>query len=133
MASVITLRRLMHDRATLSAGGWRSLDEEVIDRLSAIAEEGAIEPGERDWLRQAIATTVEHVLPSLAESRAPDPRVPAALMAQVRRAARERIGLDTVIRGYMAAHAVASDRVLRAAGPSKGDVAHLRRVLSSLS
>ena len=61
------------------------------------------------------------------------PQVPLAAVAQARRAASLGVGLDTVLRRYVAGHAILEDFVMQEADPSEllGQRIELRGVLGS--
>ena len=89
-------------------------------------------PEYAEGLRGAVAAGVEHGIASLEDDEGDAPGVPAVLLAQARLAARSRVGLDTVLRRYMAGHALLVDFVVQETG---GELppAELKRVLLRLS
>ena len=69
-------------------------------------------------LRSAIAAAIEHGLEALECSPDRPPRVPVALIAQARLAARMEVPLDTVLRRYMAGYTVLLDFFIAEAAES---------------
>lgn len=112
--------------------------EEVIfarvrDGVSDPAGSGDIEYME--GLRETVAAVVGFGLTGIGQAEDSMEPVPAVVVAQARRAARVGVGLDTVMRRYVAGHALLEDFVMQEADHSDlaGRRTALRRVLKSSS
>jgi hypothetical protein len=85
-------------------------------RITALAE-----PPERrglDYLQglhSAVAAAVEYALEGMAQGEQEGTPVPEPLLAQARLAARSGVGLDTVLRRYVAGHALIGDFLVQEA------------------
>ncbi|HTR75287.1 MAG TPA: helix-turn-helix domain-containing protein [Solirubrobacterales bacterium] len=88
------------------------IDRAVLSRVRAIGEAG--DPGDaeyRDGLRRAVEAAIGHTIDSIGRSEDSPLPVPLALLTQARLAARRRLPLETMLRRYLAGHAVLVDFV----------------------
>ena len=84
-------------------------------------------------LRAAVGAAVEYGIGWIEGVEAP-PTVPAALLAQARLAARSGVGLDTVLRRYLAGHTLLGDFLAREVERAQDlDLAELKRLLRLLA
>ena len=83
-------------------------------------------------LRAAVEAAVGYALEGMAQGEHEGTPVPEALLAQARRAARSGVGLDTVLRRYVAGHGLLSDFLVQEA---EGQVApaELKRLFRRLA
>lgn len=85
------------------------LEAAVLERMQAISEPPVGHPSYREGLRESVAVAIDYALEAIerGEERIPSP--PPALLAQARRAARSGVGLDTVLRRYLAGYTLLGD------------------------
>jgi PucR C-terminal helix-turn-helix domain/GGDEF-like domain len=104
--------------------------ERVLVRVRAIGGVGAGADAEYlEGLRRAVATAIDHTIEAAAAPEDRPLQVPQAILAQARLAARRRTPLETVLRRYLAGHAVLGDLVAEEAERRAVAPALLRRVL----
>lgn len=118
------------DLLTAVEGRRREIVERVFVRIQAIGD--VSDPIDAEYLhgiRQAVETAVDHTIEASAAPEDRPPSVPPAILAQVRLAARRRTPLETVLRRYLAGHAVLGDFVAEEAERQGVDAAQLRQVL----
>jgi hypothetical protein len=105
------------------------IGQEALNRTLGVSELPAeADPQYIEGLRAAVEAAVDYGIVAIeAGERPPEP--PALLLAQAGLAARNRIGLETVLRRYLAGHTLFSDFVVQeaAAVPVSGGI--LRRLL----
>jgi hypothetical protein len=102
-------------------------------RITALAE-----PPERagaeylEGLRAAVGAAVTYTIEGLSHGERQGTPIPEPLLAQARRAARAGVGLDTVLRRYVAGHALLGDFLVQEA---EGQItsAELKRALRGLA
>jgi CheY-like chemotaxis protein len=105
-----TLRRSQRRLIAALRERHSEIEQAVTDRTLAVSEEGSPQdPAYQEGLRATITAAVEFGLEVIerGEERAPPP--PPLLLAQARLAARNGVGLDTVLRRYSAGYALLSD------------------------
>ncbi|HTR76173.1 MAG TPA: helix-turn-helix domain-containing protein [Solirubrobacterales bacterium] len=88
------------------------IDRAVLSRVRAIGEAG--DPGDAEYLdglRRAVEAAIGHTIDSIGRSEDSPLPVPLALLTQARLAARRRLPLETMLRRYLAGHAVLVDFV----------------------
>lgn len=88
------------------------------------------DPEYLDGLRAAVSAAIEYGLTAIEEGERNPPAIPAVLLVQARVAARNGVGLDTVLRRYFAGYTLVGDFVLEEA--QEGDLLHgaaLKRLL----
>ncbi|HEU4906614.1 MAG TPA: helix-turn-helix domain-containing protein [Solirubrobacterales bacterium] len=91
------------------------------------------DPVYRDGLRNAISSALAYGLAVLENGEGNPEPVPVALLAQARVAARNRVGLGTVLRRYCAGHGVLADFLFEEAGNVGLATDSLRRILNDQS
>lgn len=107
------------------------LEAAVATRVHAIADPNEVpDPAYPRSLHNALAAAVEYALAALEEGERRAPEIPAAVLAQARMAARDRVPLDTVLRRCFAANALLSDFLAEEAGRAEVSGAALRRLLA---
>ncbi|HTR73992.1 MAG TPA: helix-turn-helix domain-containing protein [Solirubrobacterales bacterium] len=88
------------------------IDRAILARVQAIGEMGdGADVEYRDGLRRAVESAIEHTVDSIGRSDESPLLVPIPLLAQARLAARRRLPLETMLRRYLAGHAVLIDFV----------------------
>jgi hypothetical protein len=86
------------------------IEEAILTRIHAVAEQGETEdPEYADGLRSATLAAVEYGLQAVERGEDGAPPVPAALLSQARLAARNSIGLGTVLRRYLVGYTLLGD------------------------
>jgi hypothetical protein len=105
----------VHLRAELSTrlrARRAEIEQAALTRAHAIADPTDADPLYREGLRVAIAIAVDYALEAIerGEERAPPP--PPTLLAQSRIAARHGIGLDVVLRRYLAGYGLIGDYLI---------------------
>src|SRR6476659_272804 len=92
------------------------IEQVVLTRILALAKPGeALDPEYADGLRAAVTAALDYGLAAVRAAAEAPPPIPAALFAQVRLAARNGIGLDTVLRRYFAGYTLLTDLLLEEA------------------
>ena len=96
------------------AAGLRGRREEIVQatltRVHAIADPTkSADPAYADGLRVAVGAAIDYGLAVLSRGEERPPPIPAALLVQTRMAARNRVGLDTVLRRYFAGYMMLTD------------------------
>jgi hypothetical protein len=87
------------------------IEEAILARVYAVEDPAAIpDPDYIGGLRTAVSAGLSYGLSALGEDRAAP--VPSDLLAQARRAAGAGVGLDTVLRRYLAAHTLLDDFII---------------------
>jgi DNA-binding MarR family transcriptional regulator len=103
----------------------------TLARVCGIADPAAVDdPAYAEGLRSAVSVALTHAITALEEVHLPS--VPAELLSQARCAARHGVPLDTVVRRYVAGHALLGDFILAMAEgrvSSELGFAELRRAL----
>lgn len=130
--AVGAVRRLFVGRVLARRG---EIEETILARIRDVRFDptGGEDPEYVAGLRAATTAVIDHVLAGIerASGGSPEP-VPAAAIEQARRAARVGVGLDTVLRRYVAGYAVLEDFVMeeveRDDRPSRGEA--LREILA---
>ena len=101
-------------------------------RVYGIADPGeAADPAYVEGLRVAVTVALEYGLAVPEASEENPPAVPVALLAQARLAARNRIGLDTVLRRYLAGYTLLGDFLVHEAAEAGLPSAVLKDVLQA--
>jgi hypothetical protein len=92
------------------------LEQATLARMFAVsAPTVRSDPEYAHGLRLAVAAAIEHALCAMERSEERPPSVPPVLLAQARLAARAGIGLDTVMRRYLAGYTLLGDYVIHEA------------------
>jgi hypothetical protein len=106
------------------------IEEAVLTRVFAVSDpSGPLGQEYAEGLRAAVCAAIDHGLTAiqLGDRRPPSP--PPALLAQARTAARSDVSLDTVLRRYIAGHALLVDFLVEEAEASKLGSGTLQRLL----
>jgi hypothetical protein len=99
------------------------IEAAVLSRVSALPDlEDVRDPEYSVGLRNAVRAAVTYGLIALEQGDRRQEPIPTELLSQASRAARAGIGLDTVLRRYVAGHALLGDFILREAAVLGGDV-----------
>lgn len=98
--------------------------------LAELPERGGAEYAQ--GLRAAVTAAVDYALEGMAQGEHEGTPVPEPLLAQARRAARSGVGLDTVLRRYVAGHALLGDFLVQEAEGRVGP-AELKRLFRRLA
>lgn len=113
------------------------VEEAVLTRVLSVHDaSGALDSDYAEGLRGAVGAALDYGLGSiqLGGERFPS-SPPPALLAQARMAARNGVGLDTVLRHYVAGHALVADFLVEEAeamGLRSGDLQRLLRAQAAL-
>ncbi len=118
------------------AGRLRSrrgeIEEAMRARVGAISDPAEVaDPTYAQGLASAIAAALEHGIEGLSSSESHPPPVPVALLAQARLAARNRIGIEVVMRRYLAGYTLLGDFLVEEAEASGLGGSALKRLLRS--
>lgn len=105
------------------------IEQAVVARVYAVADPRGSTDEYSRGLRSSISAAIEFALTVIefGEERAPSP--PPPLLAQARLAARSRVGLDTVLRRYLAGYVLLSDFLIEEAEYSGLQTAAVRQLL----
>lgn len=111
------------------------IDDVIFARVRDLAP-GAVGLADPEYvagLRAAVAAVVDYGLTGIEQGEESPAMVPSAAVAQARRAARAGVGLDTVLRRYVAGYAVLDDYVMQEADHSAfvGQRTAVRHVLET--
>jgi AcrR family transcriptional regulator len=112
---------------------------EIEEAIFARVLDGVFDPtgrGDAEYvagMREAVAAVVDYGLTGIEQGEESSAVVPSAAVAQARRAARGGVGLDTVLRRYIAGYAVLEDFIMQEADHSvlQGDRTTLQHVLGT--
>lgn len=106
------------------------IDEALRASVRSIADPGEVaDPAYAEGLAAAIAAALEYGLAALEASAGRAPEVPIALIGQARLAARNRVGIDTVLRRYFAGYALLGDFLVEAGAELELPGATLKRLM----
>jgi hypothetical protein len=112
------------------------IEQTIIARVHSLGDpSGAADPEYALGLKAAVCAGVSYGLAAIEEPRTAEAPIPDELLAQARRAARSGVGLDTVLRRYIAAHALLDDFIVQeaeATGMGRGSVQGAVRVEAAL-
>jgi DNA-binding transcriptional ArsR family regulator len=104
------------------------IEQAVLTRVYAVEDPSEIrDPEYVLGLKEAVRSGVSYGLSALAGHEGSSQPIPPDLLSQARRAARSGVGLDTVLRRYVAAHTLLGDFIVGEAGamgPSGRDLGH---------
>jgi hypothetical protein len=96
------------------------IEQAILMRFYAIAEPAADpDPEYAEGLRQAVAAAIDFGLAAIERGEKRAPPVPPALFAQARLAARNGVGLDTVMRRCCGGHTLFCDFVIEEAAQTE--------------
>lgn len=99
-------RAALRDRLQTRRG---EIEGSILTRVFAIADPTDAEPAYREGLRAAVSTAVEYAFEAIERGEEREPPPPPTLLIQARMAARSHIGLDVVLRRYLAGYALLSE------------------------
>jgi diguanylate cyclase with GGDEF domain/PucR-like helix-turn-helix protein len=106
-------RASLHTRLQERRG---ELEQAILTRAYGVSDPGeTADPEYVEGLRAAVGAAIEYGLAGIEDTGGKPPEVPATLLVQARIAARNGIGLDTVLRRYFAGYALLGDFVLEEA------------------
>ncbi len=121
------------------AGRLRARRSEIVEALLARVQESVRDPlasGDSEYaagLRDTVAAIVDYVLDGVEAEEAWRGALPAVTVEQARRAARGGVALNTVLRRYVAGHALLGDIVMEEARELNADaIRHLLGAQSAL-
>lgn len=104
----------------------------MLTRVTAIADpSGAADPAYAVGLRGAVTDAIEYGLAALGGAGDSPSPVPVSLLAQARLAARNGIGLDVVLRRYVAGYSLLDDFVLEEAAGARLPADSLKSLLAA--
>jgi PucR C-terminal helix-turn-helix domain/GGDEF-like domain len=94
------------------------IEEAILARVRSIAPDTATGHDAEyvEGLRAAVAAAIDYILTGLERGPPASASAPPEALAQVHRAARRGVGLDAVLRRYIAGHALLWDYVMEEAG-----------------
>lgn len=109
--------------------------------MFAVADPAEVgDPGYAEGLRAAVAAAIAYAIDGIEAGELEPGPIPAELFAQARAAASARVPLDTVLRRYVAGHALIADFAMCAAEANEGAdgggplaLAELQRALRTLA
>ncbi|HEX5375622.1 MAG TPA: helix-turn-helix domain-containing protein [Solirubrobacterales bacterium] len=92
------------------------IEEAAFTRIKAISDPAEVaDPIYLDGLRSAVSAAIDYGLDTIEASEGHVPALPAVLRAQAQLAARNGVGLDTVLRRYFAGYTLLGDFLVREA------------------
>ncbi len=104
------------------------IEEAILTRLFAISDPREADLGYINGLRHSVTAALDYALEAIERSEENMPQLPPLLRAQARMAAREGIGLDIVLRRYVAGFNIFSDFLVaeadRGKAPKGPDLVH---------
>ncbi len=99
------------------------IEQEVLARVYSVSDPGDVaDPDYALGLRSAVSAAVAYGIAALGNDGGRLAPVPAELLSQARRAARSGVPLDTVLRRYVAGHALLGEFIVQEAGDSGRDL-----------
>ena len=126
--------RLRADVAERLSRRRAEIEEAILARVHAVSTASAAEDAEyREGLRAAVAAAVDYGLLALERGDERCGPVPAALLAQARHAARNRVGLQVVLRRYAAGYSTLGDFLMQEAQRSEEHLSALYRLQRELT
>ncbi len=125
--------RLRAEIARLLATRRDEIEHAVLTRIYAVSDASeAADPEYSQGLRSAVRAAIGYGLAGIEHGEERVPAIPVALRAQARMAARNGVSLDTVLRRYVAGHAVIGDYVIaEVEGAGPGTISNLKDLLRS--
>lgn len=103
-------------RASLHAGLHErrgEIEEAILSRAYGVSDPGeTADPEYVRGLRAAVAAAIDYGLAGVERGERNPPTIPAVLLAQARVAARNGVGLDTVLRRYFAGYILLGDALI---------------------
>ena len=95
------------------------IEATIFTRIEAVSDPRVGDPEYLLGLRSSVRTAIAYALEALQGGERAAGPVPAELLDQARKAARNGISLDTVLRRYLAGHTLLLDTVIREAGEER--------------
>jgi hypothetical protein len=93
------------------------IGEAILCRLYAISDSTDAQNAEyREGLRAAMSAAIEYALAAIERGQERSGPIPAAMLTQARSAARNRVGLEVVLRRYAAGYSALSDFLMQETG-----------------
>jgi len=111
------------------------VEQAILSRVTSLSGlPDAAGPEYAAGLRDAVAAAVEYAIEGIERGSRGAPRTPDALLSQARLAARSGVSLDTVLRRYVAGHALLSDFAFEEAARADAlDPSELKRLMRLLA
>jgi hypothetical protein len=123
-------RRVRAELAARLGERRRELEAAVLARVRAVADPAEVEdPTYTEGLGAAIAAALDYGLEALEASEERPAPIPVALLAQARLAARNRVGIDVVLRRYLAGYTLLGDLLVSEAAELEAGGAALKGML----
>jgi hypothetical protein len=108
------------------------IEEAVLTRILAVSDSNeSQDPEYMQGLRAASAVAVRYALSTIEAGEERTPKLPPVLLAQARLAARNGVGLDTVLRRYSAGYVIFADFLVEEAERGGLRAAELQRLMRS--
>jgi hypothetical protein len=106
------------------------IEQAILTRVYAVSDpSGVADPTYVEGLRAAVTAAIDYGLAGIQSSERNSPPIPTALLVQARNAARSGVGLDTVLRRYVAGYALLGDFLIGEAGESSVSITALKRTM----
>jgi PucR C-terminal helix-turn-helix domain/GGDEF-like domain len=122
-------RIVLHQRLLARRG---EIEQALLTRVYALANpQEALDPEYTDGLRAAVGSALDYGLTTLTPGPDLTAPIPAPLLTQVRLAARNGIGLDTVLRRYLAGYTLLNDILHEEAAKADAGGTALQRLTRS--
>jgi hypothetical protein len=111
------------------------LEQAALARIGAISDPSEVaDPEYLTGLRTALSAALDYGFAATRDSEERPPQIPVVLLGQARMAARNGVGLDTVLRRYCAGYALLNDLLVseaeRSGAPQLGELKPLLRALA---
>lgn len=108
------------------------IEEAIMVRVNAVSNSSPpSDPVYRDGLRSTVTAALDYGLEAVGRGWTRPTPIPAALIDQARLAARNKVGLDTVLRRYLAGYTLLGDFIVEEAERETVDGTSLKRLLRS--
>lgn len=88
------------------------IEQATLARVYAISDPTDADPAYREGLRAAVSTAIDYALEATERGEENAPPLPPSLLAQARLAARGGVGLDAVLRRYLAGYALHGEFII---------------------
>lgn len=119
------------------------IEQTALARAHAIADPVGADPSYREGLRASVSAALDYAFEAIESGEQDAPPPPPVLLAQARLAARRGVGLDTVLRRYLAGYSLLGEYLIAEGGTvgpgtSRGRLLHghaavLDRLLAAVS
>jgi hypothetical protein len=105
----------------LLAARLPEIEQAILTRVHSVADPADVgDPAYIEGLRAAVHAALAYAIAALENDGARPAPLPAELLAQARRAARDGVPLDTVLRRYLAGYALLDDFIVQEAEAASG-------------